>query len=197
MPERGLSVHGQPPTSPLMRLLMHECSLAATNATYAQTASMSSAIHAWAANTGVRKSRASLQAGGDKSMSSAIHAWAANTGVRKSRASLQAGGDNTLSWPVKVEEGSLLRVLEMAALHGDTELAEETWGLLVRSLAVPNPPQPADRSRQLERAGGCHGRVGAKGGWVPRVGEHCVCARAVEARCAFVCVCVCGMGCGG
>ncbi|EFN56379.1 hypothetical protein CHLNCDRAFT_144903 [Chlorella variabilis] len=42
--------------------------------------------------------------------------------------------------PLKVEEGLLLGALEVAAGRGDVELAEATWQLLERSVALPNPP---------------------------------------------------------
>ena len=55
-----------------------------------------------------------------------------------------------MSRPLKVEEGLLLGVLEVAAGRGNVELAEAAWQLLERSLALPNPPSSAAAGGQQQ-----------------------------------------------
>ncbi|GAB4817192.1 hypothetical protein N2152v2_004238 [Parachlorella kessleri] len=52
-----------------------------------------------------------------------------------------AGGDPLeVARPLKLDEGSLLDVLGVAANKGDAELASATWALLLRSLSLPKCP---------------------------------------------------------
>ncbi len=55
--------------------------------------------------------------------------------------------------PVKVEEGLLQAVLDVAARKADAQLADEAWSLLTTSLALPNPPAPVAVEQLQAQAG--------------------------------------------
>ncbi|KAL4857705.1 Pentatricopeptide repeat-containing protein [Chlorella vulgaris] len=61
------------------------------------------------------------------------------------------GQGEPITRPMKVEEGLLLGVLEVAASKGNIELAEAAWQLLERSVSLPNTPSNLAAAEDLHQ----------------------------------------------
>lgn len=74
--------------------------------------------------------------------------------------------------PLKLDEGSLLEVLEAAASKGDHKLAAAAWDLLRRCLAQPNCPSLPGRARELAAACAVAAAASGAGGGQPSEDEE-------------------------